>query len=500
MMHSIDPGRPIPLRFLGFGLFWAWLFLVGTSPSMLLGHLTCPGNIPLEMAELAARSLVLLYVLAASPRILSTRRGLSCLAGAAALTGTCAAPVLLAFGSAPAGCLVGAILAGITDVGLFLTWLSLFGYMRLGDALAMLVMSYAAGSALFLSLCALGHTAMALFATILPVASCAAFLLAARQHAEDSGHGGLLAKPAQGPQTPDEPQMHVADPLKGPASAASLPLSRSLARMTACLAVYAAIFSLHSTATFAADAAGGVSFAVEPLCMLALSAIYLLICACGKKDSGPYVLYRVCAPLMGLGAMLGAAGLGGPCAFAPVALGYLMFEVLALNDYCNIVHATRNSLLRSMTRARLAISLGMLAGWCAGYVLPQSSLGTASAVSGFAVLLASTQLFSDRDVATVTAVADDRSMLEASDYKMGRASALETYAVAIRLTPREAEVLGLLVEGRTTSYIASKLFIAESTARAHVHSIYQKACVSSRMELLDAFERHWERSGARQTA
>ena len=169
--------------------------------------------------------------------------------------------------------------------------------------------------------------------------------------------------------------------------------------------------------------------------------------------------------------------------------------MLALNDHCNILHATRDSLLKSMARARLAISLGMFSGWCTGYVLPESLLDAASAVSGFAVLLASTQLFSDRDVETVTAVADDRSMLEASDYKMGRAPALETYATVIRLTPRETEVLGFLAEGRTTSYIASKLFIAESTARAHVHSIYQKADVSSRMELLDAFEKHWERLG-----
>ena len=56
---------PFPLRYLGFGFFWAWLFLVGISPSPLFGDLVCISGIPFEAFELAARSALLLFALAA---------------------------------------------------------------------------------------------------------------------------------------------------------------------------------------------------------------------------------------------------------------------------------------------------------------------------------------------------------------------------------------------------------------------------------------------------
>ena len=57
-----------------------------------------------------------------------------------------------------------------------------------------------------------------------------------------------------------------------------------------------------------------------------------------------------------------------------------------------------------------------------------------------------------------------------------------------RLTPREQEVLGLLVRGRTASYIAEALFISGTTAKTHIKHIYQKTGVQSKQELLDIVE------------
>lgn len=58
-------------------------------------------------------------------------------------------------------------------------------------------------------------------------------------------------------------------------------------------------------------------------------------------------------------------------------------------------------------------------------------------------------------------------------------------AAAASLSPREREVLGLLAEGRTTTYIAEKQYVTTNTVRTHVKRIYAKAGVSSRQELLD---------------
>ena len=50
------------------------------------------------------------------------------------------------------------------------------------------------------------------------------------------------------------------------------------------------------------------------------------------------------------------------------------------------------------------------------------------------------------------------------------------------LTERELDVLEAMVEGLTNPQIADKLIITRATAKAHVHSILQKLCASSRTQ------------------
>ena len=50
------------------------------------------------------------------------------------------------------------------------------------------------------------------------------------------------------------------------------------------------------------------------------------------------------------------------------------------------------------------------------------------------------------------------------------------------LTERELDVLALMVDGLTNPQIADKLIITRATAKAHVHSILQKLCATSRTQ------------------
>jgi DNA-binding NarL/FixJ family response regulator len=61
----------------------------------------------------------------------------------------------------------------------------------------------------------------------------------------------------------------------------------------------------------------------------------------------------------------------------------------------------------------------------------------------------------------------------------GAAPAAEVSAV---LTPREAEVLKLLAQGRTNRQIGSELYISEKTASVHVSNIIAKLAASGRTE------------------
>ncbi|MBQ4115407.1 response regulator transcription factor [bacterium] len=50
------------------------------------------------------------------------------------------------------------------------------------------------------------------------------------------------------------------------------------------------------------------------------------------------------------------------------------------------------------------------------------------------------------------------------------------------LTERELDVLSLMVEGLSNPQIADKLVITRATAKAHVHSILQKLCATTRTQ------------------
>lgn len=51
------------------------------------------------------------------------------------------------------------------------------------------------------------------------------------------------------------------------------------------------------------------------------------------------------------------------------------------------------------------------------------------------------------------------------------------------INPREAEILQLMIDGRTNKQMAATLFISESTVKKHVNAIYHKLGVSNRMGL-----------------
>ncbi len=75
-----------------------------------------------------------------------------------------------------------------------------------------------------------------------------------------------------------------------------------------------------------------------------------------------------------------------------------------------------------------------------------------------------------------------------ADAEEARDLACARVAERFRLTPREREVLGLLVRGRTAGYIAEALVISSTTAKTHIRHIYQKAGVQSKQVLLDIVE------------
>ena len=65
---------------------------------------------------------------------------------------------------------------------------------------------------------------------------------------------------------------------------------------------------------------------------------------------------------------------------------------------------------------------------------------------------------------------------------------MDAVATEHKLSPRQREVMRLLLKGRDVIYIMNKFVISQATAKTHVYNLYKKLGVHSRHELLDLIE------------
>ena len=181
-----------------------------------------------------------------------------------------------------------------------------------------------------------------------------------------------------------------------------------------------------------------------------------------------------------------------------VNLGYLMFEITALNDFCTAAKSRNGSLIRTFCGARIAITTGLLLGWLVNTCVHElglngSSLFLCCSVSIVGIAAASSVIFTAKEIFEARNVASDQVKIEHAEDLANSAEDsfnrnLETFAARYKLSARETEIAEQLLRGRTVNYIAEQLFIAPGTVKTHMHNIYSKLDIHNKMELLDAFE------------
>lgn len=69
---------------------------------------------------------------------------------------------------------------------------------------------------------------------------------------------------------------------------------------------------------------------------------------------------------------------------------------------------------------------------------------------------------------------------------------LENIVAAAGLTSREAEIIKLIIQGRTLPEIAERNFISINTVRTHYRNAYKKLNIHKKSELIDLFERDYD--------
>jgi DNA-binding CsgD family transcriptional regulator len=77
---------------------------------------------------------------------------------------------------------------------------------------------------------------------------------------------------------------------------------------------------------------------------------------------------------------------------------------------------------------------------------------------------------------------------------IGQEENLKNFFKKHRITPRESEIILMLLGGRKNKDIGKELFISYHTVRNHIHKIYQKLDVRNRLQMYNIINTHIQKS------
>lgn len=164
---------------------------------------------------------------------------------------------------------------------------------------------------------------------------------------------------------------------------------------------------------------------------------------------------------------------------------FTTYDVLNVVRLRSIIAANRLPRAKSWATGRYPQLAGLVIGWAIGYAMLLSDDALKVALPAVCVAL----------VVAIVAMLT-RYVWKFSDAPAGASHVSEETveqvydAIALRygLSPREREVMALLVRGYSTERIGKDLSISYHTVKTHVYHIYQKVGVHAQQELIDLVE------------
>lgn len=449
------------LAILGVSSLWAWVFClfpsVGASSPPLASHGF--GSL-VEWSASIAVGTIASFVLVAVYRRWSSRR----LDAAVAAMGTLAQLLcLLCFlGGAqwPVLALVGACFSGIAIAFLWVPWGMVLRGLDIavveevfGGALALLGVEYLIVSSLPAEFSAgvLG---------VLPFVSCACYIVAFRlsSHAEQGGSAARSAKVAS--------MRTFLDQRNG----------ALVSMLLECVVAYGFLTFIWEYLRPAASelpVASPILFSVG----FVLAALVLWCYTCFSPQGTVTASVKWVLPLVSFGIVLSvqavpfAAAVGLLlCATAHAGFeGMLRIRIVALAQKLK----ARGDLFVVLGMA--AVNVGALVGVCIFLGVSLAGVGGVQVALWTMALLLCFSLYLSKSAKGKGA--------DSSAAPPG-ATICEVMAKRFGLTARETEILGYLLEGRSSPYIRDELVISKSTVDTHVRHIYEKTGVSSKQDLI----------------
>lgn len=217
------------------------------------------------------------------------------------------------------------------------------------------------------------------------------------------------------------------------------------------------------------------------------AAIVMLFVLINTKRFSISILYRLAFPLMVCGFLLMALAPDILQPFPTIMLyaGFSSVEMLLLLMVCSMSYSTGASafwLFGLLTCTQFfARQVGVSLERMAGMYLDASGVTAVIVVAVILLIITSWLIMSEKSLFSIWKGFANDTADEGDGYIKIR---LDNVRTAYSLTDREAEVLYLLVQGRTNEDIAKNMFISIGTVKTHVYHIYQKVGVHTRAELM----------------
>ena len=466
------------LRYLGFGLYWAWMttFWSGALRSPLgMSSIdqTTTARIGVQVATAVGFVLAALFA-----RRLTTSPGERLLVLTGAILGPLGTIVATLGrghdqGGPPAYLILSWVFLGVACASITLLWGRFYASVGLKNASLLAPLSLVLASVAGLLLASMQPLAALVITTLLPLASVGMFLLVA-------------------------PEVASSQKLKEADHSQSL---GALWRIVAAIGVYGATlgFYLHSQTLFPQN---NGSSATSRLVVLVIP--LLIIGLLRRNDFG--LVFRIALPLTAAGfLLLPILGMNaGWIGAAVVAAGGTFADILTWIALSDIAHRSSRSPILVFGVGRAANAGGIALGWAASYALLGTVTAQPSLVLGFSLtmvfvlILTTSLILKDEDFTTEPRTAGAGTTAEAAApgtdetrHGPGRwRRSCATIAREHKLSPREEQVLVLLAKGRSMKHIEEALVISYHTAKAHANHIYRKLDVHSREELIDLVERN----------
>lgn len=172
-----------------------------------------------------------------------------------------------------------------------------------------------------------------------------------------------------------------------------------------------------------------------------------------------------------------------------LGLGFVCFEILLWIVVAETAKKRKNRAAGVAAVVWLGLHIGSIIGIAVGLQFPMSGSSipqmgrTASLVLLFFVLCGFALCF-DKGFLGMFDPAQDSDQPSAS-----LANHIRAFAARYALSPRETEICAVLARGMSVKYIASTMMLSENTVKTHVRSIYKKAGVNTRDQLIDRIAR-----------